>query len=150
MSRDWDTHWGQRALLNATMSTCRRRSVGAVAVRDRRSFADAFNGNIPGEKHCDEGGCARCADTAIMAGVGLANCTCVHAEANIVSFCARRGITLDGATVYCTTQPCADCVKLLASAGVVEVVYDEPYPVPDWALHLRRMTMRRFHEQPAR
>lgn len=143
--RDWDEHWRQRALLNATMSTCMRRSVGAVAVRDRRSFADAFNGNMPGEPHCDEGGCARCADTGTMAGVGLADCTCVHAEANLVTFCASQGIRMEGATVYCTTHPCADCIKLLVSAGVAEVVYEEPYPVPQWAYELRRMTIRSFH-----
>lgn len=143
MTRDWEEHWRQRALLNASMSTCMRRHVGAVAVRDRRSFADAFNGNIPGEVHCDDGGCARCNSDGVVAGI-LADCTCVHAEANLVTFCAAQGIRMEGATVYCTTHPCADCVKLLASAGVVEVVYDEPYPVPTWVDELRRMTIRRY------
>jgi dCMP deaminase len=129
--REWDAYWLERARLNATMSTCRRRHVGAVATRDRRSFADGFNGNLPGTLHCDEGGCAVCADNdRFHRGPGhLAHqCICVHAEQNIVSFCARHGIRLDEATVYCTTQPCGDCLKLLVSSGVTEIVYDEAYP----------------------
>lgn len=141
--RNWDAYWLERARLNATMSTCSRRRVGAVAVVNRRSFADAFNGNIPGEIHCDEGGCPRCADPDARSG-NLSDCLCVHAEANIVTFCASAGIVLAGATVYCTTRPCPDCVKLLASAGVRELVYDEDYPVPDWTNDLRRLTIRRY------
>lgn len=141
MARDWDGYWLARAKLNATMSTCRRRHVGAVATRDRRSFADGFNGNIPGFLHCDEGGCERCQSPTQQVGLSLERCLCVHAEQNIVSFCARRGISLDGATVYCTTQPCLDCMKLLVVSGVVEVVYDEPYPAWEGTLGIK---VRRF------
>lgn len=141
--RNWDGYWLARARLNATMSTCRRRHVGAVAVRDRRSFADGFNGNLPGYKHCDDGGCPRCSDDTSGPGLSLERCICVHAEQNIVSFCARNGIRLDGATVYCTTQPCLDCMKLLIVSGIVEVVYDEPYPVDYYDLGI---TMRRFSD----
>lgn len=129
------------------MGTCLRRKVGAVAVRDRRSFADGFNGNMPGATHCDHGGCPQCINNNrafAPAGTGTHTCVCVHAEANVVAFCAREGIRLDGATIYSTTQPCLDCMKLMSVAGVREVVYDEPYPnsqaVPP------TMTMRRFSE----
>jgi dCMP deaminase len=151
-NRNWDEHWKARVHLNAAMSTCVRLKVGAVAVRNRRSFADAYNGNIPGETHCDEGGCPVCADAVkSSAPVGTAaaqttDCTCVHAESNLVSYCAIEGIKLDGAIVYCTDHPCQHCVKLLASSGVREVVYDRDYPAPLWTRNLRRMTVRRFTE----
>ena len=128
--RNWDQHWKARAHLNAEMSTCVRRQVGAVAVRNRRSFADAFNGNIPGEDHCNEGGCARCADKSLASGADLSECVCVHAEANLVAYCALEGIPLAGSIIYCTDHPCVHCVKILASSGVREVVYDRPYPAP--------------------
>lgn len=141
VKRDWDEYWLRRARLNATMSTCVTRNVGAVAVRDRRSFADGFNGNFPGARHCTEGGCQRCA-TSTESGTNLDTCVCVHAEQNVVAFCARQGIRLDGATIYLTTQPCLDCVKLMAVAGVVEVVYDAPYRSA--YVTPPTMTMRRF------
>lgn len=120
-------------------------------MRHRRSFADAFNGNIPGELHCDEGGCAACARAAredLPPGTAGRSdeCVCVHAESNLVSFCALEGVPLKGAIVYCTDHPCVHCLKLLASTGVREVVYDRPYPAPDWSTSLRRMNVRRFHE----
>jgi dCMP deaminase len=144
--KTWDEYWKTRAYVNASMSTCIRRHVGAVAVRHRRSFADAFNGNIPGEKHCDDGGCARCKDSTRPSGEDLDECVCVHAESNLVSYCALEGVTLADAIVYCTDHPCVHCTKLLASSGVREVVYDRAYPAPDWARKLTRMTIRRFAE----
>ena len=125
----WDTHFITRAWLNASMSSCQRRQVGAVAVRDRRSFADGMNGTLAGAVNCDKGGCERCNAPDATSGVGLDVCVCVHAEANVVTYCARTGTPLDGATVYCTTMPCLDCQKLLAAAGVREVVYAQDYPV---------------------
>lgn len=116
-----------KATMNATMSTCRARKVGAVAVLDRRQVADGFNGNLPGSTHCEEGGCARCQSKAASGGDDIMRCVCVHAEQNIVAWCARVGHRLEGATVYSTTHPCADCLKLLISAGVVEIVYRDDY-----------------------
>lgn len=127
-TRDWDQYWLSRANLNASMTTCCRRAVGAVAVRDRRSFADGFNGNLPGTTHCVDGGCERCAGE-FPPGTSLDTCVCVHAEANVVSYCAREGIRTAGATMYITHSPCLECMKLIVSAGFVEVVYDEYYPV---------------------
>lgn len=129
MTREsWDEHFMNRAMSNATMSTCLTRHVGVVATRGNRSFADGFNGNLPGERHCDDGGCPRCADTKLVPGVGLERCLCVHAEQNLVAYCARVGTPAAGATVYSTTRPCLDCFKLLASAGVVEIVFNVFYP----------------------
>jgi dCMP deaminase len=134
-TRNWPDYWLKRAQLNATMSTCLTRSVGAVAVRERRSFADAFNGNLPNALHCDEGGCQRCLDrdrTNLESGKNLERCICVHAEQNLVAFCAKNGIRMEGCTVYVTTHPCLDCIKLLIVAGVETIVYDEDYPLADY------------------
>ena len=141
--RNWEEYFLQRARLNASMSTCLRRGVGAVAVRDRRSFADAYNGTAAGTRHCDDGGCPRCADTTKGAGIELMRCVCVHAEQNIVAYCAREGIRLAGATLYQTTKPCTDCMKLLVASGITEVVYDEEYP-QDVELVYPQMPLRRF------
>lgn len=125
---DWDAYFIERAKHNATASHCRSRHVGAVAVRGRRSFADGFNGSLPGALHCDKGGCRRCASAEKASGFSLELCSCVHAEENIVTWCARTGTRLEGATIYSTDQPCTFCTRLLYSAGVIRVVYAEPYP----------------------
>lgn len=145
--RDWDAFFMQRAFANATMSTCLTRHVGAVATRNRRSFADGFNGNLPGHAHCDEGGCQRCADAAagrVASGASLLRCICVHAEQNLVSYCAQTGTPLAGATVYTTTKPCLDCLKLLVSSGVIEIVYELDYPESDWSPDQRLVTIRQI------
>jgi dCMP deaminase len=127
--RDWGAHFMAKAALNAEMSTCVARKVGAVAVVDRRQLADGFNGNLPGMRHCDEGGCERCQNKAFAGsgGADIMRCVCVHAEANLVAFAACTTISLKGATIFSTTYPCADCLKLLISAGVVEIVYRDDY-----------------------
>ena len=125
--RDWDGHFMELATVNMGMSTCARRRVGAVAVRDRRVLGAGFNGNLPGAKHCDEGGCDRCNDTNWVSGSGLERCVCVHAEQNLIAWCARHGTALEGADIYTTTYPCSDCMKLIISAGVKTIYYAEGY-----------------------
>lgn len=126
------------AVLNAEMSTCLRLHVGAVAVRDRYLIAAGFNGNVPGATHCVDGGCARCADTSIPSGVKLEECVCVHAEANLVSYAARRGVALADTVVYCTHLPCISCLKMLDACAITEIVFNEDYPV---AIDLRTRTV---------
>jgi dCMP deaminase len=135
----WDIHFMDHALLAADMSTCLTRKTGAVVVRDRRMIASGFNGNVPGATHCVDGGCERCArraensalinnPKAILPGEALGECVCVHAEANAIAQCARLGQAADHATVYATHRPCLDCVKLIAVAGIIRVVYLNDYP----------------------
>lgn len=100
------------------------RDVGAVAVLQHRALAEGFNGNLPGFQHCDEGGCNRCRKGDSPS---LDTCLCCHAEANLVASAARLGHSLLNTTVYCTTQPCLGCTKLLVIAGVSAVVYDDTY-----------------------
>jgi len=117
--------------LAARQSTCRTRHVGGVLVKGNRIVAQGFNGNLPGHLHCDQGGCARCearvnGDGAT--GENLGACVCVHAEQNIVSYCARNGVSMDGTTMYLQCNPCLDCMKLVVSSGVAEIVFAERYP----------------------
>lgn len=122
----WDCFFREQADLSAKMSTCQTRHVGAVLVRDNRVVAQAFNGNLPGHVHCYDGGCDRCANSETT-GQDLSVCTCVHAEQNLISFCAKEGHSSLGSTAYLQCNPCLDCFKLLVSAGVEEIVYSEKY-----------------------
>jgi len=126
----WDCFFADRVELNGRQSTCRTRHVGAVLARGKRVIADGFNGNLPGHPHCYDGGCERCAGSS-QSGVGLERCLCVHAEQNLISYCAQYGVAMDGATLYLPCTPCLDCFKLVVSAGVQEIVYETPYPASD-------------------
>jgi len=105
----------------ATRATCPRASVGAVVVRDHRILTTGYNGAPRHVAHCTEVGCQ------------LQNGHCVrttHAEANAVVQGALYGVSLAGATAYSTHQPCLGCSKLLISAGIVKIVFEEAYPDP--------------------
>ena len=108
------------ALLVSKRSTCSRRQVGALAEKDGRVLVTGYNGAPSGFPHCiDREGCrvderGGCLDA-------------VHAEANLIAFAAKHGISLEGATVYTTCAPCLDCAKLLINAGIKKVIYMEEY-----------------------
>ncbi len=105
----------------ATRATCPRASVGAVFVRGQRILTTGYNGAPRHVAHCSEVGCE-------MVGGHCVRST--HAEANAVVQGALHGVGLDGATAYCTHQPCVHCAKLLISAGVARIVYGEAYADP--------------------
>lgn len=109
------------------MSTCISRTVGAVLVdSENRTIADGFNGNLPGSTHCVDGGCDRCNDDT-KTGEHLNRCTCVHAEANIISFCAKNGVSTRGTKIYLPISPCLECYKLLVSSGINEIIFHSWY-----------------------
>jgi dCMP deaminase len=115
----WDEYFMEIAHTVATRATCPRASVGAVLVRDHRILTTGYNGAPRGVAHCSEAGCI------------IVNGHCqraTHAEANAIVQGALHGVGLQGATAYCTHQPCVGCSKLLISAGVTKIVYDQPYP----------------------
>jgi dCMP deaminase len=128
--RCWDCFFLAQVQLIAEQSTCRTRHVGAVLGRGKRVLAAGFNGTLAGHPHCDAGGCDRCAG-ASSSGLGLERCVCCHAEQNAVAWCAGQGVAAAGATAYVTTTPCLDCFKLLAGAGIAEVVWAESYPASE-------------------
>jgi dCMP deaminase len=111
----------------AGRSTCLRRSIGAVLVKDKRILATGYNGVPSGLAHCDEVGCLR-EQRQIPSGTQHELCRGLHAEQNAVIQSAKHGIPIDGATAYCTHQPCVLCAKILINAGVKAIVYRHPYP----------------------
>ena len=111
----------------ASRSTCLRRQVGATIVKGRRLLTSGYNGAPRGLKHCAEVGCLREA-RGVPAGERHELCRGTHAEQNAIVQAALYGVAIEGATLYCTHQPCSACTKLLINAGIVRVVYGRPYP----------------------
>jgi dCMP deaminase len=111
----------------AERATCTRRHIGAILVKDKRILATGYNGVPAGLSHCEEVGCLR-EMRGIPSGTQHELCRGIHAEQNAVIQAARHGIAIDGATCYCTHQPCVLCAKILINAGVREIVYRESYP----------------------
>ena len=108
-------------------STCLRRRVGAVIVRDKRILCTGYNGAPHGMAHCDEVGCLR-EKLKIPAGQRIEICRGIHAEQNALVQAASFGINVAGAMLYCTHGPCVTCAKMLVNAGIREFVVGEPYP----------------------
>lgn len=125
---NWDTYFIDIARVAARRSNCMKRQVAAVLVRDRRVVTTGYNGTPRGAKNCDEGGCERC-NSLSVSGEGLDDCVCNHAEENAICQAAYHGISIRGATLYCTHSPCLRCAKLLINAGISEVVYNADYPM---------------------
>jgi dCMP deaminase len=114
----WDEYFMSIAQVVATRSTCERKFVGAVLVRNRTILSTGYNGSIRGMPHC--------IDVGHMMEEGHCVAT-IHAEANAVIQAARNGVVIEGATNYVTASPCWICFKMLANAGVTRIVYGEFY-----------------------
>jgi len=123
----WDTYFLQLARQAATRSTCLRRQVGAVLVRDKRVLATGYNGAPRGVAHCLEVGCLR-EELGIPSGERHELCRAIHAEQNAIIQAAVHGVAIEGASLYCTHQPCVLCAKVLINCGVREIHYVEGYP----------------------
>ena len=124
---DWDSYFMEMAQVASKRSTCLRRSVGAVIVKDKRLLATGYNGTPRGMAHCEEVGCLR-TKLNVPSGKMHELCRGIHAEQNAVIQAAVYGVSVDGATVYCTHQPCVVCTKILINAGIRRIVYANPYP----------------------
>lgn len=122
----WDQYFLDITRLVATRSTCLRRQVGALLVKDRNILATGYNGVPSGITHCDTVGCLR-ERQKVPSGERHELCRGLHAEQNAIIQAARHGINIDGATLYCTTMPCIICTKMIINAGIVAVVYTEGY-----------------------
>jgi Deoxycytidylate deaminase len=123
----WDEYFMGIAELVRTRSTCLRRKVGAVIVKDNRILTTGYNGAPPGSKHCDEVGCLREA-MGVPSGERHELCRALHGEQNAVIQAAKYGIPIEGAVIYTTTYPCVICTKILISSGIKKIVYKEGYP----------------------
>lgn len=123
----WDVYFLEMADLIAQRSTCLRRHVGAVAVREKRIMATGYNGAPSGLSHCVKIGCMR-QKLNIPSGQRQELCRALHAEQNIIIQAVLHKIDLKGTTLYITNQPCVICTKMLISVGVEEIVIREGYP----------------------
>lgn len=124
----WDEYFMQVAELTATRSTCLRRQVGAIIVRDKHIVATGYNGAPKGVPHCEEkGGCLR-EKLGIPSGERHELCRALHAEQNAIIQAATLGQSIEGATMYITNQPCIICAKMIINAGIKRIVVREGYP----------------------
>lgn len=127
MRPSWDDYFMEIAGVVATRSTCIRRRVGAIIVKEKRILATGYNGAPAGILHCEEKGCLR-AQLAVPSGERHELCRGLHAEQNAIIQCAVHGVSMQGAILYSTTQPCVLCSKMLINAGIKTIIFQGSYP----------------------
>lgn len=123
----WQEYFMQIAEVVATRSTCLRRHVGAVLVKNRQILATGYNGVPRGIVHCEERGCLR-DELGIPSGERQELCRGLHAEQNAIIQAAYHGVAVAGAEMFVTLQPCVTCAKTLINAGIVAVYFQGSYP----------------------
>ena len=124
----WDEYFMQMAELTAQRSTCLRRQVGAIIVKEKHIIATGYNGAPKGLPHCEElGGCLR-EKLEIPSGERHELCRALHAEQNAIIQAATLGQSIEGATIYITHQPCIICAKMIITAGISRIVIRRGYP----------------------
>lgn len=124
---DWESYFMTLAAVAATRSTCLRRQVGAVIVRDGQIISTGYNGAPKNVPHCAETGCLR-ERLGIPSGERHEMCRGSHAELNAIAQAASLGVSTAGAVLYCTHAPCSFCTKAIINAGIRRVVYIHGYP----------------------
>lgn len=122
----WTQYFMDITELVAKRSTCTRRAVGAVLVKDKRVLATGYNGAPSGIRHCAETGCLR-EQRGVPSGERHELCRGAHAEQNAIVQAAHYGVPINGATLFCTNLPCSICAKLLINAGVKKIYYKSGY-----------------------
>lgn len=137
--KSWDSYFISLAEMVAERSTCTRKKVGAVIVRENNILTTGYNGSIAKLPHCEDEGClirdGHCIRT-------------IHAETNAVAQAAKHGISLNNSTIYITASPCFGCFKVLINAGIKNIIYKELYPdeLVQESWKKSNVTMRKFHE----
>lgn len=124
---DWDTYFTQITRIVAERSTCLRRKVGSIIVKEKRILSTGYNGAPSNVPHCDEVGCLR-EKLKVPSGQRHELCRGLHAEMNAIIQAATHGISINGATIYCTDHPCIICAKMIINAGIKEIVVAGKYP----------------------
>ena len=114
----WKDYFMNIAREVATRSTCNRKHVGAVIVREKTILSTGYNGSIKGLPHCDEVGCEMVDGHCVRT---------THGEANAIVQAVKNGIQINQSEIYVTASPCYDCFKLIANAGIKIIYYDEFY-----------------------
>ncbi|PKM51615.1 MAG: cytidine deaminase [Firmicutes bacterium HGW-Firmicutes-7] len=127
MRPTWDEYFMNIVELIKERSTCMRREVGALIVKDKRILTTGYNGAPAGCVHCSEIGCIR-QELKIPSGERHELCRASHAEQNAIVQAAMYGVSINGGTIYVTAQPCSICSKLIINSGLKRVVYKGAYP----------------------
>lgn len=122
----WDKYFMDITVLVAKRSTCLRRSVGALMVKDKRILSTGYNGAPSGLRHCIDVGCLR-EDLNVTSGERHELCRGIHAEQNAIVQAAFHGVSIMGATLYCTNLPCSICTKMIINAGIERITYLDGY-----------------------
>ena len=126
----WDKRFMEMAEVVSTWTSCARkgRAIGAVIVKDKRILTTGYNGAPAGIMSCrDKGYCMR-DQLGIESGTQQEKCFAVHAEQNAIAQAAKLGVSVDGATLYVTHQPCTICTRIIINSGIKRIVYKHPYP----------------------
>ncbi len=126
----WDEYFVAITRQVATRSTCLRRKVGAIIVKDKRILTTGYNGAPKGVKNSLEIGTCLREELGVPSGERQEICRGLHAEQNAILQAAYHGVSIKGAVMYCTTQPCITCSKMIINAGIVKIYYLEDYPDP--------------------
>ena len=126
----WDQRFMEMAWVIASWASCDQsyRKIGAVIVKNKRIMTTGYNGAPAGVKTCIERGECLRRKLDIPSGTRQEMCYAIHAEQNAIIQAARLGVSIEGATLYCTHQPCVICAKMIVNAGIHRVVYQEGYP----------------------
>ncbi len=124
----WDIRFMELTEQVGSWASCLRRKVGAIIVRDNRVMATGYNGAPTGIQSCTSRGKCLRVENHIASGTHAEICYAAHAEQNAIIQAAKYGVEIDGATLYCTHQPCVICAKMIINAGIKRVVYKEGYP----------------------
>ncbi|MBR7110478.1 MAG: cytidine/deoxycytidylate deaminase family protein [Clostridia bacterium] len=150
MMDKWDSRFMEMAHVVASWSSCfqENRQVGAVITRDKRILTTGYNGAGSGITSCKERGECLRRKLNIASGTRAEVCYAVHAEQNAIIQAAKLGLSVDGATLYCTHQPCVICAKMIINSGIKRVVYKEGYP-DEFSLEMFKqsgVTIQKFDE----
>jgi len=124
---NWHTYFIDMAKLASTRSTCLRRKVGAIIVKNNQIISTGYNGSPKRIRHCADTGCLR-EKLDIPSGERHELCRGVHAEQNAIIQAAIYGISLQGASIYCTNQPCVICSKMIINAEISNIYIEDVYP----------------------
>lgn len=127
MRPSWNEYFMDIVELVKTRSTCLRRQVGAIIVKDKRILATGYNGAPVGIRHCSEVGCLR-QEHKVPSGERHELCRAIHAEQNAIVQAAMSGTSILGSTIYVSAQPCSLCAKMIINSGIKKIVFKGEYP----------------------
>lgn len=148
MRPEWDEYFIEMTNLVKKRSTCMRRQVGCVIVKDHHILATGYNGVPSGITHCEITGCLR-EQLKVPSGERHEICRGLHAEQNAIIQAAYHGISINGSTLYCNTKPCSICAKMICNAGIVKVIYEVGYndPLADEMLYEKKVQLIQYEKK---